>query len=170
MTMATTLLYGHGAEAGPSAAAFGETQRAQPRRVNRFSRATDSATANAAATPTEIAFEGHFVKLKEIATKPTLWPRGAEAPKDFTVWWAEYVLRELRLMELLPTRVVASAEGGVAVCFVNGDKYADVECLNTGSILGVISNRHHRPLVWEVECSSRGIAQAVIRIREFLDS
>jgi hypothetical protein len=41
--------------------------------------------------------------------------------------------QRLLIDDLLPTRVVASAEGGVAICFMNDDKYADIEFLKPPS-------------------------------------
>ncbi len=115
-------------------------------------------------------FAIHFGKLRAIERDQSLWPEDAEAPNPNALYWAKMVLRRLADDMFLPTRVVASAEGGVAICFVKGDKYADVECLNAGMILGVLSNRRDRPAVWEVEPSPSGIARASSRIRLFLNS
>lgn len=84
--------------------------------------------------------------------------------------WATTALTQLQADGLLPSRVVASAEGGVGLCFVDGIKYADIECLNSGTILGVISDKRTRPVVWEVDQSAGGIARASERIREFVGS
>jgi hypothetical protein len=83
---------------------------------------------------------------------------------------ARKVLDRLNQMEFIPDKVVASAEGGVAICFSRENKYSDLECLNTGEILGVISDRKDRPTAWEVDNSPYSIAQAAIRIREFFNS
>jgi hypothetical protein len=108
--------------------------------------------------------------LLAVKDKPSLLPDGAEKPSDYAIAWASAMLEQFLADELPPTRVVASAEGGVAICFVNGNKYADVEFLNTGEILGVVSNRRDRPVAWEVGANSAGMAGASARIREFLDA
>jgi hypothetical protein len=113
-------------------------------------------------------FAIHFAKLRAIETDRTLWLEGAEPPSGIAHMWARVVLQQLQADSLMPTRVVASAEGGVAICFVSREKYSDLECLNTGAILGVTSNRRDRPTVWEIEQSSSGISQALSRIRRFL--
>ena len=113
-------------------------------------------------------FDHHFAKLQAIRNDPSLWPDGAEKPSDYAIAWASTMLEQLLIDELPPTRVVASAEGGVAICFVNGDKYADIEFLNSGEILGVVSNRRDRPLAWEVDANSAGMAGACARIRDFI--
>ena len=91
-------------------------------------------------------------------------------PASAATTWARLFLQAFRKDELIPTRVVASAEGGVAICFVNGKKYADIECLNTGVILGVTSNSRDRPIVWKVEQSASGVALASQRIRKFINA
>jgi hypothetical protein len=110
----------------------------------------------------------HFEKLKAITEDVALLPDGAEKPSETAIAWASDMLNQLKVDQLPPTRVVASAEGGVAICFVHGDKYADVEFLNTGEILGVVSNRRDRPVVWEVDRNSAGLARASARVREFM--
>lgn len=114
------------------------------------------------------AFAEHYAKLKSLVSEPSLWPQGGERPGEAAKNWAWLVLQQLGDDDLIPAKVVASAEGGVAVCFVDGDKYADIECLNSGEILGVISNRRDRPVVWEIEQSTSDIAKATVRISEFL--
>lgn len=113
------------------------------------------------------AFAEHYAKLKSLLSDPTLWPHEGERPGEKAKNWAWLVLQQLGEDEFLPAKIVASAEGGVAVCFVEGDKYADIECLNSGEILGVISNRRDRPTVWEIEQSATGVASATVRISQF---
>ena len=105
----------------------------------------------------ERVFSPYFAKLKAIAVDKSLVPVGAEIPSETSLKWAATILQHLRDVSFPPTKVTASAEGGVAICFIQGDAYSDFECLNTGEILGVTSNRKDRPSVWEVECSARGI-------------
>jgi hypothetical protein len=115
-------------------------------------------------------FSNHFAKLRAIGNEKSLWPVGAEAPSAFAEMWARITLQQLEVDRFLPTRVTASAEGGIAICFVDGEKYADLEFLNTGEILGVISNRRDRPVAWEIKHSSRELARAAARIRQFFNA
>ena len=121
-----------------------------------------------ATTSAKSGFDAHFSKLKALVTDRSLWSDEAAPPSEFASQWAQLVLQQLQAESLSPTRVVASAEGGIAVCFVDGSKYADIECLNSRTILGVISNKRDRPIAWEVEQDARGIARATARIREFI--
>jgi hypothetical protein len=83
---------------------------------------------------------------------------------------ARAILYKLESENIEPIKVTPAAEGGVAICFANREKYSDIECLNSGEILGVISNRRDHPIVWEIEPNADGVARAITRIREFLAS
>jgi hypothetical protein len=113
-------------------------------------------------------FTQHFDKLKTIAAGSTIRRSDIPAPGPLAYCWAAATLEQLRRIQFPPSRVVESAEGGIAICFVNGNKYSDLECLNTGEILGVTSNRKDRPVAWEINPSKSDIARATIRIRVFL--
>jgi hypothetical protein len=120
-------------------------------------------------TTNHAEFVLHYSKLKMLAIDRSLWPDGAEPPSEMAVTWAQLVVQQLETEGFSPTRIVASAEGGIGVCFVAGGNYADIECLNSGAILGVTSNKIARPVVWQIETDTRGIALAVARIRKFID-
>jgi hypothetical protein len=113
-------------------------------------------------------FESHFEKLKALAINQALWVDEQHPPSQDALAWARYILQNLQEIGVQPTKVVASAEGGAAICFVDRNKYADLECLNSGVILGVISNKQDRPVVWEIEPDARSITHAIERIREFI--
>ena len=139
----------------------------------RYSIPSDANPATSDVTPVNAdadtaGFGAQFSKLNRLATDASLWT-GAGPPSDLAVAWAGLVLDQFQSDKLVPTKIVASAEGGVGLCFVDGIKYADIECLNSGTILGVISDKRTRPVVWEVEQNARGIARATERIREFID-
>ncbi len=113
-------------------------------------------------------FAIHFGKVKALELDQSLWVEGVEPPSEFALAWARAFIQQLETDDFSPTGVVSSAEGGVGIYFVDGDNYADLECLNSGAILGVIANRSDRPVAWEVEQDARGLACASVRIREFL--
>lgn len=68
----------------------------------------------------------------------TLVSRDASTPNALARRNAERVLEALRLHGLKPARVIVSGEGGLAFIFDGGSRYADVECLNDGSVLAGI--------------------------------
>jgi hypothetical protein len=145
-------------------APVGIPEQAAPRYT--FVAVEDAATD---ATTIEVGeFDIHFSKLKALATNQSLWPENSEPPSDFATTWMHAIIQQLQADNLFPTRVVASAEGGTGICFIVGNNYADIECLNAGTILGVISNKRDRPIVWAIEQNARGLARASERIREFI--
>jgi len=77
-----------------------------------------------------------------------------ERPADGAILMANRVVDTLLEVGLIPDAIVPSAEGGVAICFVKVDKYADVECLNSGEILAVTSSRGVKPNVWSLDPDS----------------
>jgi hypothetical protein len=129
---------------------------------------TDASVSYSDLNPTA-ALDEHWAMLREIRTNSSMWPENAEGPSEGAVGLAAIALKRLDSLGFAPTRVVASAEGGVGVCFVMGDNYADIEFLNTGEILGVTSNRRDRPNVWAVEQNDYSLAKAAIRIRQFFE-
>jgi hypothetical protein len=163
---AATLAYDYPAEV---VAFIGRAERLLPRaRYSIPSDATPATNDASSASGENANFALHFSKLNRLAIDSSLWS-DAGPPSDFATAWARLVLDQLQSDRLLPTRVVASAEGGIGLCFVDGSKYADIECLNSGTILGVISDKSARPVVWEVEQNARGIARAAERIRQFIN-
>lgn len=113
-------------------------------------------------------FLPHIQKLADISKNQGLSTDIEEKPSLKALYFARLVIEQLQKDELAPAKIVESVEGGVAFCFVAGDKYADIECLNTGEILGVTTNRRDRPSVWEVQQDQGEIARATERIREFI--
>jgi hypothetical protein len=91
----------------------------------------------------------------------------SEAPNKFARDMAESVLLSAARV-IIPNRVAPSAQGGVGICFYNGDRYGDIECLNTGEILATISDGSGRPLVWEVRPSETW--RALERISAYINS
>jgi hypothetical protein len=116
------------------------------------------------------AFAPHFSKLRKLETDASLWPEGVDAPSTDSLVWARLVLQRFAEIGVAPSKVVASAEGGTAVCLVDGNRYADIESLNSGAILAVLSDKYSEPVVWDVEPNESGIALAIDRIRKFIYS
>ncbi len=67
--------------------------------------------------------------------------------------------------DLNPTHVDHSVEGSLQISFKNGEKYADIECYNSGEILGIISD-HSMDYTWDT--NDIGLANSVLKIKEFI--
>jgi hypothetical protein len=115
-------------------------------------------------------FRKWFDKLEQLGKLPNNWNSyGAEAPNVTAQYWAEQILTALLKANLPPLRLKPSAENGVAIIFRSGDKYADIECFNNGSIMAVMSNGAGHPEVWEIFPHDDGeIEHAIRKINGFI--
>jgi hypothetical protein len=59
---------------------------------------------------------------------------GAEPPNEIAFDKAKLILSIAQTLRLPISRVVASAEGGIGVCFVRGNRYAHIEASNQGHL------------------------------------
>jgi hypothetical protein len=111
-------------------------------------------------------FERAKRQLRELENLRPNWDSyGAEPPSARARNAAERILNLLESKSVCPTRIVPSSEGGVGICFVAGDRYADIECLNSGEILAVTYIGTEEPHVWEIEPQESEIKQAIEQIR-----
>lgn len=105
--------------------------------------------------------------LQQLAELTSGWDGyGAEPPVATSICKAKQIIEALGVLSLAPSNIVASVEGGVAITFRRKDKYADIECLNSGEVLAVTSDGRNEPAVWEVEPG--GVNQTLERIREYI--
>lgn len=106
-----------------------------------------SATAEAG-LPLSMAFSPEILALFAL---PDNWNGvGSPAPNAIAASKAQRIVAELTGLQLASRRIVASAEGGIAIAFSQGRKYADIETLNSGTVLAVMSGDGLEPEVWEV--------------------
>jgi hypothetical protein len=108
-------------------------------------------------------------RLSQLGLLPADWDNyGAEAPSRESIDAARGILRHLADVQLEPTSVDPSAEGGVCLCFQRGDRYADIECFNSGEILAVTSTGGDDTNVWQIEEPGTPLRRALDRIRSFV--
>ncbi|NJK89156.1 MAG: hypothetical protein HC923_06940 [Myxococcales bacterium] len=71
---------------------------------------------------------------------------------------------------LRPTRISSSAEGGIAVVFEVPGRYADVECLNDGSVVAGLTDFEGHQEVHELYLDNRTQVVRVLReIQRFIE-
>jgi hypothetical protein len=117
------------------------------------------------------AFVRAEAQLTEFSRLTADWDSyGAEPPNATARESAAQLLGILRTSNLPPTRVVPSSEGGVGICFVNGEAYADIESLNSGELLAVMYTGTEEPQVWEISQNEESIKKAVEQILDHLTS
>lgn len=85
-------------------------------------------------------FDLHFTRLHELQSLEEGWDSyGASAPQPRAIEAASMVLKHLQELQFLPDRVLASADGGVAIAFISNTKNRAVaEFLNSGEIIGLL--------------------------------
>lgn len=93
---------------------------------------------------------------------------GAPAPNGRSIANAIRVLHLLESLNFDPTRILPSAEGGVGICFVREDRYADIECSNEGEVLGVYYVGAQMPALLETDATDASISAALERIRNHI--
>lgn len=74
-----------------------------------------------------------------------------ELPNTLSIYQAKNVLEVLIDMQFQPDKLLSSADGGITFTFRQDEKYADVECDNSGEILAITSDGQLEPDVWSVE-------------------
>jgi len=104
-------------------------------------------------------------KLRAMESLENNWDTyGAEAPSIATISNAIDLLVRMEHVNFLPSDVLASSEGGVALSFKSATRYADIEFLNSGEVLAVVAEGSDQPVVWEVEKNTEGFEEAIYRI------
>jgi hypothetical protein len=105
--------------------------------------------------------------LSSLTTLPHNWDSyGAPAPNQAAIANAARVLDSLQYFELSIVRILASAEGGIGICFVQGDSYADIECSNEGEFMGVRYVGAGAPTLIDIDGSDSSIRAGLQEIRE----
>lgn len=116
-----------------------------------------------------ILFSRAKKQLGELAKLNSNWDSyGAPAPNPTAIRNAASILERMRPFDLAIARIVPSAEGGIAVCFAKGNRYADLEAGNDGSILGVRYTGMDKPVLIEAKLSEASIDAALKEIREHI--
>ncbi len=114
-------------------------------------------------------FSSYYDHLVELSKDRSLWADEDAAPSSESVATARCVLQQLEEVDMPPSKVVATVDSGVAICFVRDARYADIEATSTGEVLGVLSDSINRPTVWEFKPYQSEIAQTIARIRKFIE-
>ena len=93
---------------------------------------------------------------------------GAPAPNSQSADLAKSAIDIASAEGLSFDRLAPAGEGGIGLCFIRGEKYADIECLNDGEIFSALSDGHGHRDVIQVQATASGLKKATRRIGEFL--
>jgi hypothetical protein len=92
---------------------------------------------------------------------------GAVPPNSTSLLAARTILAVLASVDVdfRPTNIDASAEGGVCLAFSCNDRYADIECFNSGEIWAIVAKDGIDPIVWQVENNPQAVRDTARDIR-----
>jgi len=113
-------------------------------------------------------------KLTKLSTLEHNWDSyGAEPPNEFALQWADITLGILEELGREPNALVPSVENGIGICFINGDKFADIEFFNEGEILAIVFQKklsldNSNPNIWEVGINTDSIKETLEVIHKFI--
>jgi hypothetical protein len=88
-----------------------------------------------------------------------------QIPNERAIANASRVLELSDVQALMRARILPSAEGGIGIHFTNGDRYADLECLNDGDILGVRYIGNQAPTLVQADATESSILSALQEIK-----
>lgn len=118
----------------------------------------------------ESRFHSLIQKLEHLRNLEPNWDSyGAETPNETSLDLARRILEQLSNLLFEPSRVVPSAEGGVAIIFQEDDRYALFECFNDGDIAGMMMDRQAVRDVFQVDVDTAELGQAIEQIRAFIE-
>jgi len=91
-------------------------------------------------------------RMRQLGSLPATWSKdGIERPSQLAISRAQDIAKAFIEFGLIPDTIVASADGGVAICFIRNQKYADIECYNSGDILAVRYSNQDDPKAWALQ-------------------
>lgn len=100
---------------------------------------------------------------------PVGWsPHDSDPPNKVAINTSRTVVNALVDINIIPAKVVPSAEGGVGIVIERGDRYANVECFNDGDVTAGFTDFASSPTVEFVEMTKSGLQTLGSHIREFL--
>jgi hypothetical protein len=114
-----------------------------------------------------------FDYFERLLLSLTSLPRGwdsydAQPPSPAAVCSAVNFLRRLYQWPFLPSSIVASAEGGVALYFLSRDRNAYIEFRNSGELVLALYDHKTDPIVPELSSSDADEIRAIELLRSYL--
>ncbi len=93
---------------------------------------------------------------------------GAPPPNATAARNISRILKLLSPFEIGAAQILPSAEGGLAICFVRGNRYADIECSNNGDFVGVRYVGRDLPAVIEIQGTEASLQAALEEVRNHI--
>src|SRR5690242_21772986 len=109
--------------------------------------------------------------MQDLASITLGWDSyGGEMPTQVAISNATAIASKFINNGLIPDAIAPSAEGGVAICFMRNDKYADIECFNSGEILAVRYSSQDDPKAWVIEASASASDATLQTVSNYLSA
>lgn len=109
-------------------------------------------------------------RLNEICSLPDDWDgQGTAAPNKMACFHASEVIYALNEINLVPTKLMPSADEGIGFYFSKKNKYGLIECYNDGEIIVVMSDRKGYRKVTQVENTAE-IKDELETLRVFINA
>lgn len=121
-----------------------------------------------------VKFEQEFSRLRDELTALSFLEAGwdgylAPAPGQVAIELAMTALETLRSMNVQPGAILPSADGGVGICFPEGQYYAHLEFDNGGEAWALMYGPDGSPESWQLETTNpESIREAWSRIGAYL--
>ncbi|HVA48042.1 MAG TPA: hypothetical protein VNH11_16855 [Pirellulales bacterium] len=93
---------------------------------------------------------------------------GSDPPNDVALRAAAKVLECLSTDDVPKPDVSPSVEEGVCISFWHRDRYADIECFNTGEIVAAVMDEQRRHKTWTVRRTASDVLAAVSQLKKRL--
>jgi hypothetical protein len=91
---------------------------------------------------------------------------GAAPPNAESIRNSRQLLRAMVNYGGLPVPAIApSVEEGICISFHENEMYADIECFNSGEVIGATSDGRGGHEIWEIDLSDAAIDESFDRIK-----
>ncbi len=108
--------------------------------------------------------------LERLRHLPPDWDEcGAAPPNELAIRLAHRAIRALRVAGVPVPNISPSVEEGVCLWYRREGRYADLECFNTGEVVGVVLDEAGAHQTFEVAQSDVAIMGAADRIKSHLE-
>jgi hypothetical protein len=109
--------------------------------------------------------------LEKLGSLSANWDsNGADKPAQTALANAASIGRAFIKKGLVPDALTPSSEGGVAICFMRNQKYADIECFNSGEVLAVRYSSTEDPYAWTIGTNAAAIDTTLQNFSKYLSA
>jgi hypothetical protein len=94
---------------------------------------------------------------------------GSAAPNRDAIRIAHEVIDILHAKGYEAHELSPSADGGIAISFLKGERYAFIECYNDGDVAAAVFQKQGEPETWDCGSSASQLTETIERIFAYLN-